>query len=393
MMKFYLQQGHNMMPLDREFVEKNPGTGVILSPRNYTRVQIERHAIELHDRGADVLFDPQFYQPRTERENILNYPYWDGLEFSTHDFATTGAARLCEGVIEYQIKTLDVSTILLPGRYTNVVSDSWLETHLVFAETASKYRGIKKPILCTLALGPDVVGNRESFDRVLNEITAYPVDGVYLVAKSPSTFLVKDDLFLYNILDAILSISLAGKEVIIGYANQQSLIYAGAGATGLASGNFRNVRAFDPAIFDVHPQPESQRAVWYYDAYTLSEYRLQTLGLAYQRGLAGNFGPLCEYCSSLLNARNPANILWGEREAFRHYLTEIKRQWLSLNDVSRNKRIDAIIDLVVGAQKRLQFLMDRGFQPGERSFVQAFDSTLGALEAIKIDRKFHISLL
>jgi len=393
-MQFFLQQGHGMLALNREFVAAHPEVGVIMSPRSCTREQIERHAAELHRRNTAVLFDPQFYQPRTERENILAYPYWDDMNFATTDFAATGAAKLCEGVIRYQVHTLEVERVILPGRYTNAVTEEWLALHHTVAEAANSM-SVGRPLYATIALGPDVVSEKQFFDRVLDEVVGYPVDGVYIVLKAPSNdFLVTNELYLYNLLDGFLSLRLAGKDIIVGYANQQSLIYAAAGVTGLASGNFRNVRAFDPEMFDVQePTDVIQRAVWYYDADTLSEYRLAALGLAYNRGMAGSFGPTCSYCESLLNAANPATVLWREPDAFRHYLTEICRQWLEFSTVATSSRLRHAIDVVTAVQTKIAGLTARGFNPGQRSFSGVADPTLSALVAFEADRQAQLSLL
>ncbi len=341
-----------------------------------------------------MLFDPQFYQPRTERENILAYPYWEDMNFATADFATTGAVKLCEGVIRYQVDVLQVNAVILPGRYTNALTEEWLDLQYKLAETA-RGLGLDRPVYSTVALGPDVVSERQIFDRILNEIVEYPVDGVYVVLNPPSNdFLVTTDLYMYNLLDGFLSLRLAGKDVILGYANQQSLIYAAAGVSGLATGNYRNVRSFDPEMFDVQDTTDViQRAVWYYDADTLSEYRTTALALAYSRGMAGSFGPLCDYCAPLLNARNPTTVLWREPDAFRHYLTEINRQWLELSAVTPDSRAIYTINGVKNAYNKLATLISNGFNPGLRSFDATFDPTLSALLAFEKDRRPQISLL
>jgi hypothetical protein len=385
MTNFYLQQGHGMLSLNKEFVESNPNTGVILSPRNCTKEQIERHASELHERNAAVLFDPQFYQPRTERENILNYPYWNDLNFETVDFATRGAFELCKGVITYQVEQLNVSEVILPGRFSNVVSEEWLETQFAFADAANSMK-IGKPVYSTVSVGPDVVRDRNAFDRLLNEIVSYPVDGIYFIVQSPRDFLVNDELFLYNILDGLLSVRLSDKKILIGYANQQSLIFGAAGVTGFATGNFRNVRSFNPDTFDVQEPSDRQRATWYYDGNTHSEFRPQTLGLAYQRGLSGRFGPITQFSRSLLEAANPAIVPWGEPLAFRHYLTVINRQWAELLNIPESQRISYIIKQIEDVSKHLVQLERDGVRLGDRSFKQIIDPTLNALMSFKKDR-------
>ena len=96
-MPFYLQQGHGMRSLQVEFVAQFPGTSVIMSPRCCTPDQAKRHAREISKAGGRVLFDPQFYDPRTSVEHIVAYPYWmmNAEGFSTQDFGEDRVADLC----------------------------------------------------------------------------------------------------------------------------------------------------------------------------------------------------------------------------------------------------------------------------------------------------------
>jgi hypothetical protein len=102
----------------------------------------------------------------------------------------------------------------------------------------------------TVAVGPDLVTNQSAFDLIIDEMIEYPVDGFYFLAQSPrNQYMAQSEEYIYALLDAFLSLSRSGKEILLGYANQQSIVYAAAGVDLIASGNFRNVRAFDPNIF------------------------------------------------------------------------------------------------------------------------------------------------
>src|SRR4029077_2419250 len=132
-----------------------------------------------------------------------------------------------------------------------------------------------RTLYSTLAVGPDVVKNRHQMDTLLAEALNYPVGGIYVLLRPPNdSFLIADEDYLYAVLDGLLSFREAGKRVIIGYANQQVLLLGAVGVEDIASGNFRNVRSFNPEIFDVQPEDDRQRALWYYDAGTLSEFRI-----------------------------------------------------------------------------------------------------------------------
>lgn len=390
-MLFLLQQGHGMMDLDRDFLGDHQHSGVILSPRVCKKDQIERHAEEVHDLGGELLFDPQFYEPRTNLDKILSYPYWEGLNFDSEDFITRSAAQFCEGVMNYQLEHLNVSKIILPGRYTNSADNYWRELQSTFAETAVSMN-IKRPIYSTVAIGPDVVMSKELFDNILDEIISYPVSGVYIVVRPPNdSFLIENDLFLYSLLDGLLSISVSNKDVILGYANQQSIIYAAAGVSTIASGNFRNVRHFNPEIFYTLESEISQRRTWYYDPNTLSEYRAQNLTLAFRRGLGSYFGPACEHCEQLL--RTEARSPWLEPQAFRHYLHEIHRQWLSFSTVPRKERILAVSELLRSVDARISELSNKNFSFGERAFNTAMDASINAVSSFEADRASEIALL
>jgi len=379
-----------MMAIDRDFVRTHSGSGVILSPRVYRREQIERHAKEILDLGGVVMFDPQFYQPRTEREKILDFPYWGGIEFESGEFANRDAGPFAERVVEYQVETLSVSEIILPGRFSNSLNEDWLAMQAAFAEIVPRLN-LDTPVFSTVSLGPDVVRNKEAFDNVLDEAVNYPVQGIYFVVQSPS-FLVADELFLYSLLDAFLSIEMAGKEVLLGYGNQQSIIYAAAGVETLASGNFRNTRSFDSTIFDVPSEDEEKRKrTWYYDADTLSEYRIEALDLAYRRGLQGRFGPICDHCEPLLSAGIPSSVRWSEGESFKHFLHEMYRQWNQFEDADRKDRLLAVRSLLEEVMTTLEELFEDGFRLGPRAFDSVLDASLGALSAFSRDRAADIA--
>jgi len=222
-MRLLLQQGWGMMALDSELLELGIGSGVILSPRVSTPEQSERHSGEIRDRGGAVLFDPQFYLPRTEHARILEFPYWDGLQFDTDTFDEHRAADFCRRVIDYERDVLEVDEIILPGSYTNAADERWRIWQASFAEAGSEHCP-DRTLYSTLAVGPDVVKNRHQMDTLLAEALNYPVGGIYVLLRPPNdSFLIADEDYLYAVLDGLLSFREAGKRVIIGYANQQVL--------------------------------------------------------------------------------------------------------------------------------------------------------------------------
>lgn len=401
-MSFYLQQGYGMTKINEEFAKNfKSDLGVILAPRalqvSTDISRLESHSKQLKKNGVKILFDPQFYVPSTNLEKIIKFPYFRNLTFETIEFNNKHAIKFCDEVIDYQVNKMFVDDIILPNRYTNAVTSEWLEMQELFVESSVNLKGNKKAYL-TLALGPDVVLNKDAFDELIGNCVNYDVDGFYIVLKSPNdSYLVDNEDYIYSLMDAFLSLKLAGKEVILGYANQQSMIYSAVGVDYIASGNFRNVRSFDPDIFaEIDDEGDDgilRRGTWYYDGKSLSEFKKEQLSLAYKRNIK-EFGPSCEYCEPLLNASNPAIVLWKEPSAFKHYLFELRRQWNSLKSVHSSKRIDTVIELLEETSRHNGALKERGFKLGLRGFNEKImDSTMSALTAIKKDRGLDINRL
>lgn len=395
-MEFYLQQGYGMNGINEEFSKEFKGIGIILSPRALKKSSaitiLEEHARKLKRKSATIMFDPQFYVPNTHLHKILKFPYFDLGNFDTCEFNKSNAENFCKSSIEYQIDKINVDKIIIPGRYSNSLSTDWYDTHEKFIEVSQNVE-LEKEKYLTLALGPDVVKNKNEFDKLINKCVNYPIDGYYIVLKFPDgKFLVDDEDYLYSILDGLLSLSISGKKIIMGYCNQQSIIYSTVGVETIASGNYRNVRSFDPTIFDETDEEDfGRRSTWYFDGYSFGEYKSQQLSLAYRRGLKGEFGPKCKYCNELLNSNNPANIIWKEGESFKHFLFELRNQWLNIDKVPKNKRIDFIIEKFEEIQERNNFLKSKGFTIGKRGFKDdILDAVIGALNSIKFDRKYDI---
>ena len=324
----------------------------------------------------------------------MDYPYWDNVNFNTADFTGQAGVDFCRRVIEYQVNILNVTEVLLPGRFTNVRNEDWLAMHRLFAETADAMN-LDRPVYSTIALGPDAITDRPSLDAILDEITAYPVKGFYFLYRPPNDeYLSTNDLFLVNLLIAFLSISLADKDIILGYSSQQDHLFAGAGVRTIASGNYRNVRSFNPDIFDEEEESERRRAIWYYDGNSLSEFRPQQLGVAYQLfNMRGMFGPNTPYSDPLLNVPNPAVVNWPEPDVFRHFLTVLRDQWLSFAGFARNQRAAQAQVLIDNARAQVQAFQQRHFPLGDRSSANPLGSYANALQAFAAIEQDRIGLL
>lgn len=400
-MKFYLQQGYGMMALNEECAQANENCGFILSPRSLNKRQsidrISEHAKKLQKKGSEVLFDPQFYQPRTNLEKITQFPYFDDSAFLTQDFVGDGAKKMALSAIKYQELDLNVDSYIIPGIYTNSIDEDWLEIfdNLLVGSLSSSYN--KKEYYQTISLGPDAVLS-PNFDDFIGQCVLSPVNGFYVVLKEPEdNYLIQDSLYLYRLLDAFLSLKLANKKVILGYANQQDLMFAGAGIDGLATGNYQNVRKFDPSIFiDSNEEDIKRKGKWYFDGKTLSEYKLQQLDLAFSRGLKDKFGPINDFNKILFEVDRPSTIAikWTEKLSFRNYFQYMEDMCRLIEKKEKNERMNMMYEFFKEIESHVNNLASAGFRHGTKGFSsEAFEATLDSMSSILSDREFDIKQL
>jgi hypothetical protein len=74
------------------------------------------------------------------------------------------------------------------------------------------------------------------------------VPGFYVIAETPSAYLVENPVWLANLL-IVSGLKLLGRSVLVGYCNHQMLGLAATKADVIASGTWLNVRAFPPEKF------------------------------------------------------------------------------------------------------------------------------------------------
>src|SRR5690625_18022 len=399
-MKFYLQQGSGMLQLNEEYAQEETDVGFILSPRSLnknTRIErIKEHAGVLKDRGAKVLFDPQFYEPRTNMSKILRFPYFSDSseEFMTQDFMGEGAKVFSEKAILYQERELNVSSYIIPGIYTNSISEDWLELFDNLCYGAKNIGDSDKTYYQTIALAKDAIYS-DNFDDFIGQCVLSSVDGYYVVLKKPAYF-IEDAVYLYKVMNALISIKLSGKKIIMGYGNQQDIMFTGAGIDGFATGNYQNVRSFDPDIFFEAEESIKQRSKWYFDENTFSEFKLPQLDLAFNRGLRDKFGPINDYNGIILNSDRPTTIAvnWTEKLSFKNYFYILKNICISQQDKTLFDRMSFIKDLFEEKQKNVEELSSLRVRIGDKGFSdEAFEATLGAIDSVIADRKFDLESL
>ena len=163
----------------------------------------------------------------------------------------------------------------------------------------------------------------------------------------------------------------------------------------IASGNFLNLRWFQPEHFEtIDDKQPSRRAVWYYCPQALSEYKIPFLDIAKRMELLNRIEPPVtmknKYSEMLFNGSLPSSTGFGEKEAFRHYLYCLHKQCQNsvLETYEETKNLHLL--MLETAEQLLSGLGEKGIKGQDRDFTEILDVNRAAISAF--DMAYHFPL-
>ncbi|MEG4108987.1 hypothetical protein [Microcoleus sp. S13_C5] len=387
-MELYLQLGYGMMGHCKYLIEQWGGGTVILSPRDLEPNQLSKFAKEIKNLKGEVLLDPQVYLPRATHPRLQSHNYWD-REYQTQDFwSGAGLNEQLKKLLELN-RELDCAAWILPGHYTSVVNEMWLECQRSTIEAAQKLQNNQFELIATVALNVDATKNPDQIHDLIESAKGWSVSAIYLICEPPNgQYLIEHPVWLVNLVDLIAGLRLSGKKVIVGYSNHQMLIAGCASANAIASGTWLNVRSFTSEKFHAQESDdESRRTTWYYCPQALSEFRIPSLELAAMRGMLAELKPLPHLGSSeadiLFSGSQPSSTGFGERESFRHYLKALRSQVIASRKNSFDESVNHHKHLLDSAENILARFRDVGIRDKARDFEAVIDTNRAALSYLQ----------
>lgn len=390
-MDLFLQFGYGMMDHCRSLIAAWGGGTVILSPRDLKHDQLVRLADEIIGTpNGTVLIDPQFYLPHADHERLVAHAYWPQNYDSGGFWNGSELTRLLTEVFALN-RELGCTEIILPGLFAAQVDDDWLARQKQVIEEARSLSPATK-MLATVALSSEAVRKDDDIHEILDSISEWDVDGIYLVCEHPSgDYLVRDATWLANLLDLTAGIRLKGKRVIVGYANHQMLSLAAAGATAIASGTWMNVRSFPPEKFRQQYDDEiKQRSTWYYCPQALSEYKVPFLDIAQKQRVLADMKPSpalgSSFADALFAGPQPTTVGFTEQSAFRHYLTSLHTQVGAARSATFDLTVGEHDRALDAAEKLLGRLHTAGVRGQGRDFTESIDVNRAALSVLRSNR-------
>jgi len=181
-MELYLQMGFGMMDHAKTLISSWGGGACILSPRDMTVDQMDKFCRDIKSIGGKIALDPQFYQPYSDHEKLINHAFWPS-DFETGSFFSGNAINEMIDILwnEYNAK-YQTDIFFIPGRYSDVIDDVWKKCNDQMIDVVTK-KGIGIPRYATLALSSEVVISEDQVHNILEHVEDWPVDGFYIVAR------------------------------------------------------------------------------------------------------------------------------------------------------------------------------------------------------------------
>lgn len=392
-MELFIQMGHNMQSLALEHIEAFGNGTVIVSPMNILPKSISGFANKIHKANGKILIDPQLYYPRKYQKNLAKYSYWPkgdftGLETGEFDSIIKELAKL-----NYQISA---ESFILPAFATKKVDDLWNRIQRSAIECADKYAPDVNKIH-TLSLSSEVMNDEVQIEKIISYVEDWNIEGVYIVCEHPERYyLVDKPLWVSNLLSLVAGIKRQHKKVIVGYASHQLLCLALAKCDAIVSGNFLNLRWFQPEHFEtIEERNISRRAVWYYCPQVLSEFKVPFLDIAKRIGLLNLMEPpenmKNSYSEMLFGPGLPSSTGFSEKEAFRHYLYCLRKQCQISGRSTYNETKDAHYLMLETADQLLKGLRKMEIKGQDRDFTEILDVNRAAIAAYGEAYQFSMS--
>lgn len=384
-MEMYLQFGHGMMAHTRELLKKWDTGGVILSPRDLSEDQLQRMGDDVLNMSRDSFLDPQCFARDADHARLISHTYWQMIKsHSTGAFmGGPGTAALLSELARLG-RSAGIHNHILPGLLSApAVSDDWFTFQENIIEEAPAHFG-GEPLYATVAMSSGSMLDEAQVEAVVERAASWDVHGFYVVAETPSGYLVDNPSWLANLLILVSGLKLLGKRVVVGYCNHQLLCLAAANVDIVASGTWLNVRSFPPDKFYSPDEGDvSRRTTWYYCPQAMSEFKLPFLDIAQRAGILGEMEPDpslgSHYASPLFRGAAPTSVNWGEQDAFRHYLTCLHTQVADSRQPTYQATLDYHQRMLDSAEQFLNRLHRHGVFGQDRDFADYFDINRSAL--------------
>lgn len=279
-----VQFGWNGQTIVERAIKNDHADGVILSPTDYPIDKNESLAETINDSGRTVLFDPQYYIPRTDRDAAQSYPYFEskgGDEFETVVVQRKPQREdLCREIIAVQDK-MEVDAYIAPARHIDALVDrkinEWWDLTKSFIKIAREEGDRDIPVFASLPVDGDVISHPDERNEFLDYVTSLNPDGFYVSVqyemgqRYPLTG--AQDVHAY--VDLMKSLRMNQFEVIAGHSHQIAHLLFPCGVNAFASGHYKNTKSYDIGRWEPDDEGFGRTVIYYYSDEVLNDIRVE----------------------------------------------------------------------------------------------------------------------
>jgi hypothetical protein len=219
-----------------------------LSPVNSDPEQMAERLNAIENRDAlDVVFDPQFYIPRSVQGQLPTWPYFDAGCDTTDLGNLDWWSERCQQLVDEA--PLAVTSICSPAQIPRTFDGAYYEATVACAEQLAKAAEARKlSVLLTAVVSFRELAAEGASNRIATMLTRTQLNRVYLIFFDDLTAREQwtDTEALLGAMKLIRTLERAGTTVLVGYCGLDMMLWKFSGATSVATGKFFNLRRFGP---------------------------------------------------------------------------------------------------------------------------------------------------
>lgn len=263
-MATYQQMGHDSGNLlDDENL--TAFRGAVLSPVNETPDKMKKTiARRKSDASFEFIFDPQFYEPRSQRSSLPVWPYFSENTDTADESNPAWWAKVVDKIVE-TANDLDIQAVCSPASLPRVPDDAALAFHVQQGRALhQKLAGTGREAVQTAVVSLADVSRHGRALSVASTLSATPCDRIYIVfqGNTDPRFELANAEELKGAMRLIHELHKSDFRVIVSSSSSDELLWKLAGAESCAAGKFFNLRRFTPSRFGA--QTSGGGNVWYF---------------------------------------------------------------------------------------------------------------------------------
>jgi len=233
------QFGDKSQKLAQEQLMQGAGVGVIISMRDIPKSKAIEYTQNYHKQCADVLIDPQFYNPDFSNRQLSTYAI-EQYRLTISKLAQVTDQELAGLASELKSIHIDLAAdgLIAPAvPYEAARPDIVQLNKRLFTMAKEVGCDLNIPTYATVILGKSITSSNQTVDSILSQATGLDCEGWYYGFEFGQERIPSSYESVLRCCTAGLTLACTGKPVLHAYAGPMALLSLGFGATGTGIGH------------------------------------------------------------------------------------------------------------------------------------------------------------